>query len=227
MLKRQAEKSHIPKHDEFLTELIKTKDGYHLFMYPFEGRLVHEIMASLIAYRISKLKPLTFTIAQNDYGFELLSDQEIPINEANIEHILSKENLMQDITASINASEMASRKFRDIAVIAGLVIQSQPGNKKTNKSLQSSSGLIFRVLNDYEPNNLLLKQAYNEVFDYELEKVRLQNAFQRIYESKIILKKSKNFTPLSFPLKVDSLRGTLSNEELSKRIARIQNQALK
>ena len=227
LLKRQAEKSHIPKHDEFLTELIKTRDGYHLFMYPFEGRLVHEIMASLIAYRISKLKPLTFTIAQNDYGFELLSDQEIPINEANIEHILSKENLMQDITASINASEMASRKFRDIAVIAGLVIQSQPGNKKTNKSLQSSSGLIFRVLNDYEPNNLLLKQAYNEVFDYELEKVRLQNAFQRIYESKIILKKSKNFTPLSFPLKVDSLRGTLSNEELSKRIARIQKQALK
>ena len=227
LLKRQESKSHIPKHDEFLTELIKTRDGFHLFMYPFEGRLVHEIMASLIAYRISKIKPLTFTIAQNDYGFELLSDQEIPLNEDNIHQILSKENLMQDITASINASEMASRKFRDIAVIAGLVIQSQPGNKKSNKSLQSSSGLIFRVLNDHEPGNLLLKQAYNEVFDYELEKVRLQKAFQRITESKIILKRAKDFTPLSFPLKVDSLRGTMTNEELSKRIERIQKQALK
>jgi ATP-dependent Lhr-like helicase len=227
LLKRQEEKSHIPKSDEFLTELIQTKDGFHLFMYPFEGRLVHEIMASLIAYRISQITPLTFTIAQNDYGFELLSDQEIPINEDNIEQILSKAHLMRDITASINASEMASRKFRDIAVIAGLVIQSQPGNRKSNKSLQSSSGLIFRVLNDHEPNNLLLKQAYNEVFDYELEKVRLQTAFQRITESKIILKKAKDFTPLSFPLKVDSLRGTMSNEELSKRIERIQKQALK
>lgn len=227
LLKRQAEKSHIPKHDEFLTEMIETKDGFHLFMYPFEGRLVHEIMGALIAYRISKIKPLTFTIAQNDYGFELLCDQEIPVNEENIVQILSKENLMQDITASINASEMASRKFRDIAVIAGLVIQSQPGNRKSNKSLQSSSGLIFRVLNDHEPTNLLLKQAYNEVFDYELEKVRLQKAFQRIAESKIILKKAKDFTPLSFPLKVDSLRGTMTNEELGKRIARIQKQALK
>jgi len=227
LLKRQENNSHIPKSDEFLVEKIETKEGHHLFVYPFEGRLVHEIMASLIAYRISKIKKLTFTIAQNDYGFELLSDQEIPLHEDNINSIFSKENLIQDVTASINASEMASRKFRDIAVVAGLVVQSQPGNKKSNKSLQSSSGLIFRVLNDYEPNNLLLKQAYNEVFDYELEKVRLQGAFQRISESKIILKKANNFTPLSFPLKVDSLRGTMSNEELSKRIERIQKQALK
>ncbi|WP_299015895.1 ligase-associated DNA damage response DEXH box helicase [uncultured Polaribacter sp.] len=227
LLKRQERNSHIPKHDEFLVEMIETKEGFHLFAYPFEGRLVHEIMASLIAYRISQIKKLTFTIAMNDYGFELLSDQEIPLNEGNITAIFSKENLIKDVTASINASEMASRKFRDIAVVAGLVIQTQPGNKKTSKSLQSSSGLIFRVLNDHEPNNLLLKQAYNEVFDYELEKVRLQEAFQRISESKIILKKANNFTPLSFPLKVDSLRGTMSNEDLSKRIERIQKQALK
>ncbi len=227
LLKRQAKNSHIPKHDEFLVEMIETKEGFHLFAYPFEGRLVHEIMASLIAYRISQIKKLTFTIAMNDYGFELLSDQEIPLNEENIVAIFSKENLIKDVTASINASEMASRKFRDIAVVAGLVIQTQPGNRKTNKSLQSSSGLIFRVLSDYEPNNLLLKQAYNEVFDYELEKVRLQKAFERIANSKIILKKANNFTPLSFPLKVDSLRGTMSNEDLSKRIERIQKQALK
>ncbi|TMM30113.1 ligase-associated DNA damage response DEXH box helicase [Polaribacter aestuariivivens] len=227
LLKRQEANSHIPKHDEFLVELIETKEGFHLFAYPFEGRLVHEIMASLIAYRISKIVKRTFTIAQNDYGFELLSDQEIPLNEENIAEIFSKENLIQDVTASINASEMASRKFRDIAVVAGLVIQTQPGNRKSNKSLQSSSGLIFRVLNDHEPNNLLLKQAYNEVFDYELEKVRLQSAFKRISESKIILKRAQNFTPLSFPLKVDSLRGTMSNEDLNKRIERIQKQALK
>ena len=227
LLKRQEANSHIPRQDEFLIEMIETKEGFHLFAYPFEGRLVHEIMASLIAYRISQIKKLTFTIAMNDYGFELLSDQEIPLTEENMNAIFSKENLIKDVTASINASEMASRKFRDIAVVAGLVIQTQPGKRKTNKSLQSSSGLIFRVLNDYEPSNLLLKQAYNEVFDYELEKLRLQAAFQRISNSKIILKKARNFTPLSFPLKVDSLRGTMSNEDLSKRIERIQKQALK
>ncbi|MBV7268239.1 ligase-associated DNA damage response DEXH box helicase [Winogradskyella sp. WHY3] len=227
LISKQDEHSHIPKADEFLIELIETKDGHHLFMYPFEGRLVHEVFSALIAYRISKLKPLTFTIAMNDYGFELLSDQPIPISEENVKQLLSRDNLMNDVVASINASEMASRKFRDIAVIAGLVVQSQPGTRKNNKSLQSSSGLIFRVLEDYEPENLLLRQAYTEVFNQQLEEARLQSAFERIAKSKIIIKHAKSFTPLSFPLKVDSLRGTMSNENLDKRIQRIKAQALK
>ncbi|WP_281397769.1 ligase-associated DNA damage response DEXH box helicase [Winogradskyella flava] len=227
LVSRQDSHSHIPKADEFLVELIETKDGHHLFMYPFEGRLVHEVFSALMAYRISKLKPLTFTIAMNDYGFELLSDQPIPISKENIEALLSKESLMDDVIASINASEMASRKFRDIAVIAGLVVQSQPGTRKNNKSLQSSSGLIFRVLEDYEPDNLLLRQAYTEVFNQQLEEARLQKAFERISNSKIIVKRAKSFTPLSFPLKVDSLRGTMSNENLDKRIQRIKEQAFK
>jgi ATP-dependent Lhr-like helicase len=224
LVSRQEKHSHIPKANEFLVESIKTRDGYHLFMYPFEGRLVHEVFSALIAYRISKLKRLTFTIAMNDYGFELLSDQPIPVNEENITQLLSKEQLMDDVIASINASEMASRKFRDIAVIAGLVVQSQPGTRKNNKSLQSSSGLIFRVLEDYEPDNLLLRQAYTEVFNQQLEEVRLQLAFERISKSNIILKRAESFTPLSFPLKVDSLRGTMSNENLDKRIQRIKEQ---
>ncbi|WP_369995147.1 ligase-associated DNA damage response DEXH box helicase [Winogradskyella sp.] len=227
LVSRQHQHSHIPKSDEFLVELIGTKDGHHLFMYPFEGRLVHEVFSALMAYRISKLKQMTFTIAMNDYGFELLSDQTIPVDESNIEALLSKENLMNDVIASINASEMASRKFRDIAVIAGLVVQSQPGVRKNNKSLQSSSGLIFRVLEDYEPDNLLLKQAYTEVFNQQLEEARLQAAFDRISKSKIILEHAKSFTPLSFPLKVDSLRGTMSNESLDKRIKRMKTQSLK
>nr|WP_321222609.1 ligase-associated DNA damage response DEXH box helicase [uncultured Psychroserpens sp.] len=227
LIARQSEFSHIPKEDEFLVEMINTKEGFHLFMYPFEGRLVHEVISALIAYRISKIKPLTFTIAMNDYGFELLSDQEIPINATNIGEILSDENLMDDVIASINAAEMASRKFRDIAVISGLVVQSMPGRNQNNKSLQSSSGLIFRVLDENEPNNLLLRQAYTEVFNQQLEEVRLKEAFKRINKSKLIIKESNTFTPLSFPIKVDSLRQSLSSEKLDKRIERIQKEVYK
>jgi ATP-dependent Lhr-like helicase len=131
------------------------------------------------------------------------------------------------VVASVNASEMASRKFRDIAVIAGLVVQTHPGKRKTNKSLQSSSGLIFRVLDEYEPENLLLRQAYTEVFNHELDEVRMQAAFERINESKIIIKTASAFTPLSFPIKVDSLRNSMSNEDLAKRIERMQKQSYK
>lgn len=227
LLANQEERSHIPEEDEFLVELIKNREGYHLFMYPFEGRLVHEVMAALIAYRISKLAPISFSMAMNDYGFELFSDKQIPLNEDNLEKILTRENLMTDVISSINAAEMARRKFRDIAVISGMVIQNFPGQQRSNKSLQSSAGLIFKVLEDYDPEHFLVRQAYTEVFNMQLQEQRLVEAFKRIEKSKIILKFANSFTPLSFPIKVDSLRQTLSSEDLDSRIKRLVEQAKK
>ncbi|MGZ5197717.1 MAG: DNA ligase-associated DEXH box helicase, partial [Kaistella sp.] len=227
LLVSQEQNSHIPKDDEFLVEMIETRDGHHLFMYPFEGRLIHEVMAALIAFRISKITPISFSMAMNDYGFELLSSQEIPINESVLEDILSKENLIQDVLSSVNATEMARRKFRDIAVISGMVVQNYPGIQKNNKSLQASSGLIFNVLEDYSPENLLLKQAYAEVFNQQIDENRLMNAFKRIENSKIILKFANAFTPLSFPIKVDSLRQSLTSEDLDSRIMRLQKESMK
>lgn len=227
LLINQEEKSHIPKEDEFLVEIIKNREGYHLFMYPFEGRLVHEVMAALVAFRISKLIPISFSMAMNDYGFEIFSDKEIPLSEENLSKILSRDNLMTDVISSINSAEMARRKFRDIAVISGMVVQNFPGKQRSNKSLQSSTGLIFKVLEEYEPNHFLVRQAYTEVFNMQLQEQRLVQAFKRIQNSKIILKRSSTFTPLSFPIKVDSLRQTLSSETLDARIKKIIAQSMK
>lgn len=227
LLINQEERSHIPKEDEFLVEMIKTREGYHLFMYPFEGRLVHEVMAALIAFRISKLAPISFSMAMNDYGFELFSDKEIPLNEENLDTILTRENLMTDVISSINAAEMARRKFRDIAVISGMMVQNFPGQQRSNKSLQSSAGLIFKVLEDHDPNHFLVRQAYTEVFNMQLQEQRLVEAFKRIEKSKIVLKFANAFTPLSFPIKVDSLRQTLTSEDLDARIQKLILQARK
>ncbi len=227
LLMNQEERSHIPKDDEFLVEMIKNREGYHLFMYPFEGRLVHEVMAALIAFRISKLAPISFSMAMNDYGFELFSDKEIPLNEKNLDRVLTRENLMTDVISSINAAEMARRKFRDIAVISGMVVQNFPGQQRSNKSLQSSAGLIFKVLEDHDPNHFLVRQAYTEVFNMQLQEQRLVEDFKRIENSKIVLKFANAFTPLSFPIKVDSLRQTLTSEDLDARIQKLIQQAKK
>lgn len=222
LLVSQQESSSIPRKDEFLVESIHTKEGYHLFMYPFEGRLIHEVMAALMAFRLSRFEQLSFSMAMNDYGFELFSAKRIPINDEILTQILSKENLIQDVLNSINATEMARRKFRDIAVISGLVFQTYPGQQKNNKSLQASSGLMFNVLEEYNPENLLYRQAFTEVFNQQIDEGRLYQAFQRIQDSKIILQFAHSFTPLSFPIKVDSLRQSMSNEDLAERIKRLQ-----
>lgn len=225
LFERQAKVSHVPKNDEFLIELIDTRDGYHFFAYPFEGRQVHEIMAALIAYRLGKIRPITFSIAMNDYGFELLSEQPIPLDEENIKLLFTPLNLTNDIIASINATEMARRKFRDIACISGLVFQGYPGKYVANKHLQSSAALFFNVFSDYDKHNLLLRQAYDEAFYQQIEEPRLAAALNRIQASKFVVVKAKSYTPLCFPIKVDSLRDNMSSEELSQRIERMTAEA--
>lgn len=227
LLQYQKNYSTLPTDKEFLVESIHTREGYHLFMYPLEGRFVHEVMATVIAYRISKRFPISFSIAMNDFGFELFSDQPIPINEELLQELLSSNGLMDDVVGSINAAEMALHKFRDIAVIAGLVIQTFPGAQRNNKSLQASSGIIFKVLEENEPTHLLVKQAYTEVFNQQLEEVRLQKTFQRIAESTVLLQFSDRYTPLSFPIKADSLRQSLSSEDLATRLERMIERNLK
>jgi ATP-dependent helicase Lhr and Lhr-like helicase len=220
----QEHLSHVPKDDELLIEKINTRDGYHLFAYPFEGRLVHEVMATLLAYRISKRTPITFSIAMNDYGFELLSDQEIPVTSEDVHELFTLENLSTDLQTSVNATEMARRKFRDISVIAGLIFQGYPGKHKANRHLQSSASLLFNVFRDYDPQNLLLRQAFNEAFFYQMEEARLRESLERIYNNKIIITEPEQLTPFCFPIKVDSLRESLTSEKLADRIKRMRPQ---
>ena len=223
----QKQLSAVPKENELLIEHIETKDGFHLFVYPFEGRLVHEAMAALLSYRISKITPITFSFVMNDYGFELLSDQPIPVDDSNVYELFSVEKLYEDITKSVNASEMARRKFRDIAVIGGLIFQGMPGEKVKQRHLQSSASLLFNVLSEYEPNSILLKQAYSEVMQQQMEEIRLRDMLVRIATSHIKIMYPQKLTPFCFPLKVDGInRETMTSEKLEDRVKRMQKQLM-
>jgi len=224
VLALQQQLSIIPAKDELLIEKLYTKDGYHIFIFPFEGRLVHEGMASLMAYRISQILPISFSLAFNDYGFELLSDQPIPIEEALGDNVLGEENLLNDILHSINAAEMARRKFRDIANIAGLVFTGYPGRNMKTRHLQASSSMFFNVFVENDPNNLLLKQAYEEVMNDQLEEVRLRAALNRINNNKITVIDVNQPSPFSFPIMVERLREKLTSEKLEDRVKKMQLQ---
>ena len=222
LMELQRSRSHLPTKKEFLIEYFQSSEGYHVVMYPFEGRNVHEGMGALVAYRIAKIIPITFSIAMNDYGFELLSDQPIPIFEAVETNVLGMENLSTDIYASINSTEMAKRKFRDIAAISGLVFKGMPGKRMKDKHLQSSSQLFFNVFHEYESDNLLLLQSLEEVMDFQLEEARLRQALERIGTQKIIITQPEKPTPFAFPIMVDRTREKLTSEKLEDRIKKMK-----
>ena len=221
LTKKQLEFSAIPNSDEFLIESFKTNDGFHTIFYPFEGRFIHEALSHLIAYRISLLNPITFSLAYNDYGFELLSDEFLDVQDILDNNLWDDSYLFQDLNDSINTSEMARRKFRDIAVISGLVFTGMPNKRKGNKDLQSGSQLLFDVFRDYEPDNLLYKQSINETFEYQLEEGRLRAALKRIKSQKLIWKQIPKPSPFSFPIITDRMRENLSSEKFEDRIKKM------
>ena len=221
MLELQAERSHLPVSGQVLMEVMESREGHHLFVFPMEGRMVHEGVAALMAYRMSLLQPMTFSMAYNDYGFELLSDQPIPITEAFDSDLFSTAHLMDDLEATVNGAELARRQFRDIAVIAGLVFRGYPGQPVKDRHLQGSSSLLFDVLADHDPVNLLYRQAFDEMTHHQIEFDRLREVLDRLNSGKWIITHPERPTPFSFPILVDRLREKLSSEQLEARIKRM------
>jgi ATP-dependent Lhr-like helicase len=218
---QQQRESVIPQPHQFLIERFQTREGYHTVFYPFEGYAIHEAMASLMAYRISLLSPITFSMSFNDYGFELLSDQPFAKDDFLDNNLLTLDYLQEDLEKSINVSEMARRRFRDIAVISGLVFQGFPNKPIKAKHLQSGSQLFYDVFKDYEPDNLLYQQALEETFDHGMERGRMTQVFENIASQEIVWRDCSQPTPFSFPLITDRIRSKLSSESVEDRIKKM------
>ena len=224
VFEQQQKESVIPQPHQLLIERFETKEGVHTVFYPFEGYALHEAMASLMAYRISLLSPISFSMSFNDYGFELLSDQAFDAQTFLDNDLFSPDFLMEDLQKSINISEMARRRFRDIAVISGLVFQGFPNKPLKTKHLQSGAQLFYEVFKDYEPDNLLYLQALEETFDHGMERGRLTQVMEELQNKTVVWKECSQPTPFSFPLITDRIRTKLSSESVEDRIKKMSLQ---
>ncbi|HSV54422.1 MAG TPA: ligase-associated DNA damage response DEXH box helicase [Burkholderiaceae bacterium] len=221
MLETQMQLSHLPTPRTLLVEQYQSREGQHLYIHPFAGRHVHLGLASLLAWRLSRHQPNTFSISVNDYGFELLSAQAFDITTVRDKTVFGTHDLLDDVLASLNSSELAQRRFREIARVAGLVFTGYPGAPKTTRQVQASSSLFFEVFRKYDQANLLLAQAEREVLSQELEIARLTATLRGIEEKSLDFVVLKHPSPLSLPLMVERFREQLTTEQLSARLDRI------
>ncbi|NDG23657.1 MAG: ligase-associated DNA damage response DEXH box helicase, partial [Synechococcaceae bacterium WBB_10_009] len=224
LLQRQIDLSSLPRSDEVLLELCRSREGSHLFVFPFEGRFVHEGIGFLWAWRLARHRPSTVTVSVNDYGFELLAPKGYPFEELLDLHgdsLLAVDALEHDLEQAVNLSELCRRRFRAIAQVSGLISQSMPGQNKTGGQLQISAALLFDVFSKHEPDSLLLEQARREVLEEQLERPRLQAALERMAASRWRIERTARPGPLAFPLLVERLNNRLSNESLLERVQRL------
>ena len=221
LLEVQRRWSALPAADELLIECVRTREGHHIFLFPVEGRFVHEGLAALLAYRLARLQPLTFSISADEYGIELLSREPAPLDAALEANLFSTADLLDDIHAALNATEMARRQFREIARVAGLIFPGLPHAGKTARQLQASASLFFDVFVRHDPGNLLVAQAHREVMQRQLESSRLHATLERIRASGLLITHPPQPTPLAFPLIVQRSKESVTSESLPERIRKM------
>ncbi len=225
MLAAQARLSQLPRPGVLLIERYRSAEGHHLFLYPFGGRNVHIGLAQLLAWRLARSEPNTFSLSINDFGLELLSAQPVDATGLLDGSVFSAKQLLPDVLASLNSGALAQRRFREIARVAGLVFSGYPGAPKSTKQLQASSGLFWEVFRKYDAGNRLLTQADNEVLVQELELGRLAATLQRMAAQRIEWVELRVPSPFALPLMVERFRERLSTEKLADRLARILAEA--
>ncbi|MFW6059528.1 MAG: ligase-associated DNA damage response DEXH box helicase [Phycisphaeraceae bacterium] len=222
LMELQQRWSRIPAPDELLIERLRTHDGFHLFGYPLQGRLVHEGLGALLAYRFSAAAPRSISVTVNDYGFDLLSGKPIDLDESAWRKLLRTDRLVEDLLACLNATELARRQFREIARVAGLIFTGYPGQSKSARQLQASSEMFYDVLSEYDPDNLLLDQAQREVLEQQLEVRRLRTALDRLDAMTLRLVDPPRLTPMGFPLWAEQLRENyVTSEKWSDRVRKM------
>jgi ATP-dependent Lhr-like helicase len=221
LLRLQHAWSRLPDSRTLLAERLRSREGWHLFLYPFAGRHVHLGLASLLAWRASRRAPATFSVAVNDYGLELLSPEPVDWSGLADGSLLAEGELMHDVLASLNSGELALRRFREIARIAGLVFQGFPGAPKSSRQLQASAGLFYEVFREHDAGNLLLTQAQREVLEQELDLARLRATLARLRARTLVEVELDHPGPFAFPLLIERLRERVSTETLADRVARM------
>jgi ATP-dependent helicase Lhr and Lhr-like helicase len=225
MLRAQLRLSKLPTPKTLLVERYRSREGHHLYLYPFAGRLVHLGLASLFAWRLGKALPNTFSISVNDHGLELLSAEEPDLTGLHSRTLFDAGELLHDVLASLNSGELAQRRFREIARVAGLVFSGYPGAPKSTRQLQASSSLFFEVFRKYDPGNRLLGQAESEVLAQELDIRRLRASLVRMRRLKLQFVELAVPSPFSLPLMVERFREQLTTEKLADRLARLLEDA--
>jgi ATP-dependent Lhr-like helicase len=221
MLETQAQLSRLPTPKTLLIEKLESREGQHLFIYPFAGRNAHIGLGSLLAWRLARDAPNTFSISINDYGLELLSALPVDTGGLRDQSLFDEGDLLHDVLASLNSSELARRRFREIARIAGLVSTGYPGQPKSARQLQASSTLFYEVFRKYDAGNMLLTQAQSEVLSQELDIERLAQVLRRMREQRVVFVDLAVPSPFALPLMVERFREQLSTEKLKDRLERM------
>jgi ATP-dependent Lhr-like helicase len=220
----QARVSAIPTETDFLIEVFPEGNIRHFFFHSLIGRSANDALSRVIAWRVKERKGGNALVTIDDYGFlmSLRDFQVMPTDE--LRELFSPDNAEADLHAALAPSQLVKWQFRGVAQTGLMVPRQQFGRERPSRALQWSTEVIFEVLQKYEPDHILLAEAYHEAAHTFLDLPRAFDFLQRARKLSWRRIEVERVSPFAFGIFVSKIKETMMMEDPEVAIERLYHE---
>jgi ATP-dependent Lhr-like helicase len=217
----QASVSEIPIGRKMLIELYRTDDYSHYFFHSLIGRSANDALSRIVSLRVKNRIGGNALVTIDDYGFllTLRPFQEMPLDDWR--SCFEPDGAERDLERALRGSELVKWQFRGVAQTGLMVPRNLPGRERRPKQLTWSSEVLFRVLEQHEPDHPLLREAYRQATHTFLDAETALAFLDEVPEFDWRFRVLPVVSPFSFPIYASVIKETMMLEDPAVAVERI------
>jgi ATP-dependent Lhr-like helicase len=221
LFRAQLKISEIPVGQKMLIELYREGDRAHYFFHSLIGRSANDALSRIVALRVKDQIGGNALATIDDYGFllTLRRFQELPL--ADLRQCFARAKAENDLARALRGSELVKWQFRGVAQTGLMVPRNLPGRQRKQRQLSWSAEVLFRVLEQHEPEHPLLVEAYRQATHTFLD---AESAYQFLDDVQTIdwkLLELPAVSPFSFAIYASVIKENMMLEDPASAIERI------
>lgn len=221
LFRAQLSISEIPIGRKMLIELYRERDHVHYFFHSLIGRSANDALARIVALRVKNRIGGNALATIDDYGFllTLRRYQELPV--ADLQQCFARADAEDDLATALRGSELVKWQFRGVAQTGLMVPRNLPGRQRKQKQLSWSAEVLFRVLEQHEPDHPLLVEAYRQATHTFLDAESAYRFLDDVQTFDWKLRELPAVSPFSFAIYASVIKENMMLEDPASAIERI------
>lgn len=185
----------------------------HYFFHSLIGRAANDALARVVSLRLSRLRGGNALATPHDYGFVLSVTPKQHITEEDLRALFFPANFENELEESLARSEMMKYHFRNAAQTGLMVYRNFFDEQKSVRKLAWSAEVIFNVLQQYEPDHVLLREARRETLHTYVDAPAAREFLESQAARPFRLRPVTHVPPLSFAMYATKIKEALLVED--------------
>jgi len=220
----QLKFSVIPVEGTLLIELYREEDFSHYIFHSLIGRSANDALSRLLVKRINTRIGGNALVTIDDYGFLLTLKRFQELTVEQWRELFERRNAERDLQVALRDSELVKWQFRGVAQTGLMVPRNQPGRERRLKQLRWSSEILFRVLQEHEPDHPLLAETLRQAEQAFLDAPAAFAFLEEVQTYHWHLLETPRVSPFAFGIYVSKIKETMTMENPELAIERLFHQ---